>query len=145
MRILLLAVMAALAVLSSAREDTVSCDEVLAYIVDGDPVDVRVEPSEVAGIIAVIEESGNEFGTTVQITGSDGEWIRVTRADTPDDTTFDGVGWVHNSHLRTEIQPSGQDSTPLFETPSAEAPVVRLLRHSEIHKARKSPAFLACH
>jgi len=142
MRIFVLAMLVVLAVFFPVRAEPVPCTNVLAYFIDDDPADVRVGPATEARRIAVIPNK-HEEGTSVTITGSEGGWVRITRAGSAEEVTFEGLGWVHNSRLGISLQHSGSETIPLYDGPSTKAPVVRWFRYPESMEKYR-PVFLTC-
>ena len=142
MRIFVLAMLVVLAAFFPVWAEPVPCTNVFAYFIDDDPADVRAGPSIEARRIAVIPNK-HEDGTSITITGSEGEWVRTTRADTVEEVTFEGLGWVHNSRLGTWFQHSRPETIPLYDGPNTKAPVVRWFRYPESMEKYR-PVFLTC-
>ena len=84
---------------------TVACDVTL-NVTDPDPkgLNVRATPTTRGSIVAVLKPDGE--WTSVHVTGQQGEWLSINRAETIDDnaksgsrTVLDKPGWVHASKL----------------------------------------------
>ena len=101
-----------------------------AIVIDPDPKGMNVR-SGPGGTFKVIGNLPNADvnGIGVHITGSQGDWVRIDRADEqggdPEDRTFfKGLGWVYGPLLAVDGVGWIAGGTKLYQEPSAKSRVV---------------------
>ena len=104
------------------------CD-VKAYVIDQDPrgMNVRSGPSstsKVTGNLPTVKADGVE----VHITGSQGDWVRIDRAQEQgtdeERILFKGAGWVYAPLLAVDGVGGIEGGTKIYKMPSTRSPVL---------------------
>lgn len=121
----------------AAATNVVPCDAE-AYVNDPDPkgMNVRSGPGATFKVVGNLPNA-DVNGISVHITGAQGEWARIDRADeqggeTEDRTFFKGVGWVYAPLLSVDGVGWIAGGTKLHQEPSARSRVVaRMLAGGE--------------
>ena len=101
-----------------------------AVVNDPDPkgMNVRSGPGATFKVIGNLPNA-DVNGIGVHITGSQGEWVRIDRADEqggePEDRTFfKGLGWVYGPLLSVDGVGGIEGGTKLYQEPSVKSRVV---------------------
>jgi len=110
-----------------------ACD-VQLNVIDPDPkgLNVRSGPTASAPVVDVIRDDGD--WSSVHVTGQQGDWMAIDRAETIDDRLSEGVrsalkrpGWVHVSRLGVSELATGS-GTVLRDRPSRDGKVLSRIR-----------------
>jgi len=123
--------------LAADAATTVAC-EASAYVGDPDPrgLNVRAGPGSRHRALAQLHN-----GDLVQLSGAQGEWIRIARAESegPDgdyQAVFSGEGWVHGPLLAVGAAWNEDGYTPVHAQPRADSPLLRRLQYDAIGEAQ---------
>jgi len=123
----------------------ITCDVTL-NVTDPDPkgLNVRAAPSTRGAIVALLKPDGE--WTSVHVTGQQGEWLSIDRAETIDDNARDGSrtvldkpGWVHVSRLGVSELFTGS-GTVIRDKPAADGKALLRIKDEDSAPTR----VLAC-
>lgn len=86
-----------------------------AYIIDKDPkgLNVRSEPNSQSKIIDTLPT--NTLAIIVDITASQGDWVQISKAQSPGRLEFQGSGWVYAPLLGTSTRGYGTKSVSVYK------------------------------
>jgi SH3-like domain-containing protein len=112
---------------SDARA-TVKC-KLQAYVNDPDTTgtNVRAAPDRSAPVLQTIRPNDS---VVVQITGSNGSWFEIARAELVGDeekVVFQGRGWIHSSVLGLDVGNNGSGAPSLYAEPSKRSRALKRL------------------
>lgn len=95
-----------------------------AYVIDKDPqgLNVRSGPSSNGKIIDKLPT--NTPGVFVDVTASQGDWMQLTKAESPEKVEFQGTGWVYASLLGTSTRGYGSDGVSVFSNPDTQSSAI---------------------
>lgn len=95
-----------------------------AYVIDKDPqgLNVRSGPSSNDKIIGKLPT--NTAGVFVNVTASQGDWMQLTKAESPEKVEFQGTGWVYASLLGTSTRGYGSPGVSVFSNPNSQSSTI---------------------
>lgn len=95
-----------------------------AYVIDKDPqgLNVRSGPSSNGKIIGKLPT--NTAGVFVNVTASQGDWVQLTKAESPEKIQFQGTGWVYASLLGTSTRGYGSQGVSVFSSPNTQSSAI---------------------
>ena len=109
-RIVLACAISAAAMFGAPPSDaaTVACS-LWAHVTDKDPkgTNVRARPTSKSAVVARLKarKAGrNPPLPLVRITGQQGDWFRISKAELAGKAQFQGTGWVHGSLLAVQVR-----------------------------------------
>ncbi|MBN2224520.1 MAG: SH3 domain-containing protein [Deltaproteobacteria bacterium] len=118
----------------TADDEVVPCD-VECYVISDDPAGVKVRsgPGEEYPVIATLSTE-SIVTVSLQITGTSGEWLRVTDLYVVKESATDGyekmldiTGWVTGPVLGVRAWPLEAPLVPLYEEQNTTSPVLTRL------------------
>lgn len=100
-----------------------TCD-ITAFVIDKDPkgVNVRSGAGESQKIIGKLPTT--TIGVIVDITGSKGNWVQISRAESPDKVEFQGSGWVYSQLLGTSTRGYGTQGVSVYKSANTQSSVM---------------------
>lgn len=100
-----------------------SCN-ITAFVIDKDPkgLNVRSAPGESQKIIGKLPTT--TIGVIVDITGSKGNWVQISRAESPDKVEFQGTGWVYSQLLGTSTRGYGTQGVSVYKSANTQSSVM---------------------
>ncbi|HAA30124.1 MAG TPA: hypothetical protein DCE56_23615 [Cyanobacteria bacterium UBA8553] len=98
--------------------------QISAYVIDKDPkgLNVRSGPGERYKIIGNLPT--NTIGVIVNLSASQGDWVQLTKAESPEKTVFQGTGWVYSQLLGTSTRGYGSEGVSVYPSASTESSAV---------------------
>ena len=100
-----------------------SCN-ITAFVIDKDPkgVNVRSGAGENQEIIGNLPTT--KIGVIVDITGSKGNWVQLSKAESPDKVEFQGTGWVYSQLLGTSTRGYGTKGVSVYKSANNQSSVM---------------------
>lgn len=100
-----------------------TCD-ITAFVIDKDPkgLNVRSGAGENHKIIGNLPTT--TIGVIVDITGSKGNWVQLSKAESPDKVEFQGTGWVHSQLLGTSTRGYGTQGVSVYKSANTQSSVM---------------------
>ena len=107
----------------SLAEAQQSCN-ITAFVIDKDPkgVNVRYGAGENHKIIGNLPTT--TIGVVVNVTGSQGNWVQLSKAESPDKVEFQGTGWVHSQLLGTSTRGYGTKGVSVYKSANTQSSVM---------------------
>lgn len=91
--------------------------QISAYVTDKDPKGLNVRSGPGSDYAIVGNLPTNTEAVIVELSASQGDWVQVTKAESPNKVEFQGTGWVYAPLLGTSTR--GYGSGGVFVYPSA--------------------------
>ncbi len=98
--------------------------QISAYVIDQDPngLNVRSGAGENYDIISKLPTT--PIAVFIDITASQGNWVQITRAESPEKVEFQGTGWVYASLLGTMTRGYGTEGVSVYENANTESTAI---------------------
>lgn len=98
--------------------------QISAYLIDKAPkgVNVRSGPGESYKIVGNIPT--NTLAVIVKISASQGDWVQLTKAESPEKTQFQGTGWVSSQLLGTSTRGYATKSVSVYSSANPQSSIV---------------------
>lgn len=98
--------------------------QISAYIIDKDPngLNVRSEPSSQSKIIDTL--STKTLGIIVDINAVQGDWVQISKAESPGRLDFQGSGWVFVSLLGTSTRGYATKSVSVHKSANSQSETI---------------------
>jgi uncharacterized protein YraI len=98
--------------------------QISAYVIDKDPkgLNVRSGPSNSYGVIGKLPT--NSVGVIVDIAASQGDWVQLTKAESPEKTEFEGTGWVYTQLLGTSTRGYGSRGVSVYPSANTQSAAI---------------------
>lgn len=105
------------AVTQNSSSNQRSC-QIGAYIIDKDPngLNVRSQPNSQSKIIETLPT--NNLAVIVDINAAQGDWVQVSKAESPGRLEFQGSGWVYAPLLGTSTRGYNTKSVAVYQSAS---------------------------
>lgn len=109
--------------LNSPAEGQQTC-QIRAYVIDKDPngLNVRSGPGEGYKIIGNLPT--NTIGVIVNLSASQGNWVQLTKAESPKKIEFQGTGWVYTQLLGTSTRGYGSKGVSVYPSASTQSSAI---------------------
>jgi uncharacterized protein YraI len=104
-----------------------------AYIIDKDPkgLNVRSGPGSSYEIIGKLPTT--PLAVFVELTASQGDWVQLSKARSPEKAEFQGTGWVYAQLLGTSTRGYGSKGVSVYASANTQSPVVgRIPEHKSV-------------
>ena len=111
------------AVPNSSAENQQTCN-ISAFVMDKDPkgLNVRSGPSDNHDIIGNLPTTKD--GVIVNLTASQGKWVQLSKAESPDKVEFQGTGWVYSQLLGTSTRGYGTKGVSVYKSANTQSSVM---------------------
>jgi SH3-like domain-containing protein len=98
--------------------------QISAFVIDEDPkgLNVRSEPNKDSQIIGNLPT--NTEGVIVDLAASQGDWVQLTKAESPQKIEFQGKGWVYAQLLGTSTRGYGTPGVSVYKSASEQSTVM---------------------
>lgn len=98
--------------------------QISAYVIDKDPkgLNVRSGPGERYKIVGNLPT--NTIGVIVNLSASQGDWVQLTKAESPEKIEFQGTGWVYTQLLGTSTRGYGTQGVSLYPSASTQSSAI---------------------
>jgi SH3-like domain-containing protein len=98
--------------------------QISAFVIDEDPkgLNVRSEPSKDSQIIGNLPT--NTEGVIVDLDASQGDWVQLTKAESPQKIEFQGKGWIYAQLLGTSTRGYGTSGVSVYKSASEQSAVM---------------------
>lgn len=122
---------------NSPAEGQQTC-QIRAYVIDKDPkgLNVRSGPGEGYKIIGNLPT--NTVGVIVNLSASQGDWVQLTKAESPEKVEFQGTGWVYTQLLGTSSRGYGSQGVSVYPSASTQSSAIGRI------PAERSVKLLSC-
>lgn len=103
------------AITQNSSSNQRSC-QIAAYITDKDPngLNVRSEPNSQSKIVDTLPT--NNLGVIVDLTAAQGDWVQLSKAESPEKLEFQGSGWVYAPLLGTSTRGYSTKSVSVYQS-----------------------------
>jgi uncharacterized protein YraI len=108
---------------SSPASNQQTC-QISAYLIDKDPKGVNVYSGAGDTYKIVGNIPTNTLAVIVKISASQGDWVQVTKADSPEKTQFQGTGWVSSQLLGTSTRGYATKSVSVYSSANPQSSIV---------------------
>ncbi len=100
-----------------------SC-QISAFVIDKDPkgLNVRSGPGTNYKIIGNLPTT--QVGVIVDLAASQGKWVQLTKAESPEKVEFQGTGWVSSQLLGTSTRSYGTDGVSVYSSANPQSSVI---------------------
>ncbi len=107
----------------SAASNQQTC-QISAFVIDKDPkgLNVRSGPGESHDIIGNLPTT--TVGVIVDIGASQGNWVQLTRAESPEKVEFQGKGWVYSQLLGTSTRGYGTKGVSVYQSANTQSSAI---------------------
>jgi SH3-like domain-containing protein len=111
------------AVANNSAEGEQTCN-ISAFVIDKDPkgLNVRSGPGTSHDIVGNLPTT--TVGVVVDITASKGDWVQLSKAESPDKVEFQGTGWVSAKLLGTSTRGYGTKGVSVYKSANNQSSVV---------------------
>jgi SH3-like domain-containing protein len=111
------------AIANNSAEGQQTCN-ISAFVIDKDPkgLNVRSGPGTSHAIIGNLPTT--TVGVVVDITASKGDWVQLSKAESPDKVEFQGSGWVSAKLLGTSTRGYGTKGVSVYKSANNQSSVV---------------------
>lgn len=98
--------------------------QISAYVIDKDPkgLNVRSGPGERYKIVGNLPT--NTIAVIVNLSASQGDWVQLTKAESPEKVEFQGTGWVYTQLLGTSTRGYGTQGVSLYPSASTQSSAI---------------------
>ncbi len=106
--------------------------ELSAYVIDKDPqgLNVRSGPGSSYKVIGNVPTT--TAGVIVDITASQGGWVQLTKAESPQKTEFQGTGWVYSQLLGTSTRGYGTEGVTVYANADTQRSIGRISAETSV-------------
>lgn len=100
-----------------------SC-QISAYVIDKDPqgLNVRSAPNSNSNVIDKLPTT--TVGVFVDLTASQGNWVQLSHAESPEQVEFQGSGWVYAPLLGTSTRGYGSNGVTVYASASSQSTTI---------------------
>ena len=111
------------AIQNRAAESKQMC-QISAYVIDKDPkgLNVRSAPGSSSEIIGNL--STTPIAVIVDVTASQGDWVQLSKAQSPEKIEFQGSGWVYTQLLGTSTRGYGSKGVSVYTNPDPQSSAI---------------------
>lgn len=112
------------AVIQNRAADSKQMCQISAYVIDKDPkgLNVRSAPGSSSEIIGNL--STTPIAVIVDVTASQGDWVELSKAQSPEKIEFQGTGWVYTQLLGTSTRGYGSKGVSVYANPNAQSSAI---------------------
>lgn len=98
--------------------------QINAFVIDKDPkgLNVRSGPGTNYKIIGNLPTT--KVGVIVELAASQGNWVQITKAESPEKVEFQGTGWVSSQLLGTSTRGYGTEGVSLYSSANPQRSVI---------------------
>ncbi len=98
--------------------------QISAYVIDKDPkgLNVRSGPGNDRNIIGNLPTT--KLAVIVNLAASQGDWVQLTKAESPGKIDFQGTGWVYAQLLGTSTRGYGSNGVSVYSSPSTQSSTI---------------------
>ncbi len=107
----------------SLAEAQQSCN-ITAFVIDKDPKGVNVRSGADEGQAIIGNLPTTTIGVVVDVTGSQGNWVQISKAESPDKVEFQGTGWVYSQLLGTSTRGYGTKGVSVYKSANTQSSVM---------------------
>ncbi len=95
-----------------------------AYVIDKDPQGLNVRSGPGSNHQVIDNLPTTTAGVMVDITASQGDWVQITLAESPQKVEFQGKGWVYASMLGTSTRGYGTEGVSVYNSANGNSKVI---------------------
>jgi len=101
--------------------------QISAYVTDKDPKGLNVRSGPGSNYAIVGNLPTNTQAVIVELSASQGDWVQVTKAESPNKVEFQGTGWVYAPLLGTSTRGYGSGGVSVYTSANTQgAPIGRI-------------------
>jgi len=109
--------------LAASPNDERTC-EISAYVIDTDPKGLNVRSGAGSNYKIIGNLPTTTAGVVVDLTASQGDWVQLTRAESPQGVEFQGTGWVYSQLLGTSTRGYGSGGVSVYKSANTQSAAV---------------------
>ncbi len=95
--------------------------QISAYVIDTDPKGLNVRSGAGNNYKIIGNLPTTTAGVVVDITASQGDWVQLTHAESPQGVEFQGTGWIYSQLLGTSTRGYGSGGVSLYPTANTQS------------------------
>jgi SH3-like domain-containing protein len=101
--------------------------KISAYVTDKDPKGLNVRSGPGSNYKSIDNLPTNTVAVIVDLSGSQGDWVQVTKAESPNKVEFQGTGWVYAQLLGTSTRGYGSGEVSVYPSANTQgAPIGKI-------------------
>lgn len=98
--------------------------EISAYVIDTDPKGLNVRSGAGNNYKIIGNLPTTTAGVVVDLTASQGDWVQLSRAESPQGVEFQGTGWVYSSLLGTSTRGYGSGGVSVYASANTQSSAI---------------------
>jgi uncharacterized protein YgiM (DUF1202 family) len=98
--------------------------QISAYVIDTDPKGLNVRSGAGSNYKIIGNLPTTTAGVVVDLTASQGDWVQLTRAESPQGVEFQGTGWVYSQLLGTSTRGYGSGGVSVYQSANTQSAAV---------------------
>ncbi len=95
--------------------------QISAYVIDTDPKGLNVRSGAGNNYKIIGNLPTTTAGVVVELTASQGGWVQLTHAESPQGVEFQGTGWIYSQLLGTSTRGYGSGGVSLYPTANTQS------------------------
>jgi uncharacterized protein YgiM (DUF1202 family) len=98
--------------------------EISAYVIDTDPKGLNVRSGAGSNYKIIGNLPTTTAGVVVDLTASQGDWVQLTRAESPQGVEFQGTGWIYSPLLGTSTRGYGSGGISVYKSANTQSAAI---------------------
>ncbi|MBD1807242.1 SH3 domain-containing protein [Microcoleus sp. FACHB-SPT15] len=98
--------------------------EISAYVIDTDPKGLNVRSGAGSNYKIIGNLPTTTAGVVVDLTASQGDWVQLTHAESPQGVEFQGTGWIYSQLLGTSTRGYGSGGVSVYKSANTQSATV---------------------
>ncbi len=98
--------------------------EISAYVIDTDPKGLNVRSGAGSNYKIIGNLPTTTAGVVVDLTASQGGWVQLTRAESPQGVEFQGTGWIYSQLLGTSTRGYGSGGVSVYQSANTQSAAI---------------------
>ena len=98
--------------------------EISAYVIDTDPKGLNVRSGAGSNYKIIGNLPTTTAGVVVDLTASQGDWVQLTHAESPQGVEFQGTGWIYSQLLGTSTRGYGSGGVSVYKNANTQSAIV---------------------
>jgi len=111
------------AIANSPTSSQQTC-QISAYVIDKDPKGLNVRSGPGSRYETIGKLPTTTVGVIVDLRASQGDWVKLTKAVSPEKTEFQGSGWVYTRLLGTSTRGYGSKGVSVYKSASTQSSAI---------------------
>jgi len=98
--------------------------EISAYVIDTDPKGLNVRSGAGSNYKIIGNLPTTTAGVVVDLTASQGDWVQLTHAESPQGVEFQGTGWIYSQLLGTSTRGYGSGGVSVYQSANTQSTAI---------------------